>query len=211
MISGVAIFDYNNDGRPDIYFVNGARIPELVKTGSEFHNRLYRNIDGGVFDDVTMQAGVAGQGYGMGVAAADYDNDGFADLFLPGVSHNVLYRNLGDGTFRNVTKSAGLEGLDDKTGKLWSIAAGWFDYDNDGFLDLFVVNYCVWSLAKEKACGDPKAGFRTYCNPRLYEGLPNTLYRNNGDGTFTDVSQSSGIAAHIGKGMGCLCRLRSGR
>lgn len=202
MIAGVGVFDYNNDGKPDIYFVNGARIPELIKTGPEFHNRLFRNNGAGTFSDVTAQAGVAGKGYGMGVAAADYDNDGFADLFLPGVNHNILYRNRGDGTFEDVTKRAGLDGVDPKRGKLWAIAAGWFDYDNDGHLDLFVVNYCVWNLATEPACGDAKASFRTYCDPRRYEGLPNTLYHNNGDGTFTDVSRSSGVASHIGKGMG---------
>jgi hypothetical protein len=202
MIAGVAVFDYNNDGKPDIYFVNGARIPELVKTGPEFYNRLYRNNGDGTFTDVTERAGVAGEGYGMGVAAGDYDNDGYVDLFLPGPNRNILYHNRGDGTFEDVTKKAGLEGIDPKRGKMWAIAAGWFDYDNDGYLDLFVVNYCDWKLENERACGDLKAGYRTYCDPRLYEGLPNTLYHNNGDGTFTDVSQSSGIAAYIGKGMG---------
>ena len=202
MIAGVAVFDYNNDGKPDIYFINGAHIPDLEKTSPEFDNRLLRNNGDGTFSDVTAQAGVGGAGYEMGVAAGDYDNDGFTDLFVAGVNRNILYRNRGDGTFRNVTKEAGLEGLDPNRGKLWSVAAGWFDYDNDGLLDLFVVNYCDWNPAKEPACGDNKAGFRTYCNPRLYEGLPNNLYHNNGNGTFTDVSQQSGIAAHIGKGMG---------
>ncbi|HYW45402.1 MAG TPA: CRTAC1 family protein [Bryobacteraceae bacterium] len=202
MIAGVAVFDYNNDGKPDIYFVNGARIPELTKTGPEFYNRLYRNNGDGTFTDVTAQAGVAGEGYGMGVAAGDFDNDGFVDLFLPGVNRNILYHNRGDGTFEDVTKAAGLEGIDPKRGKMWSIAAGWFDYDNDGRLDLFVVNYCAWKPQTEPFCGDLKAGYRTYCHPEFYDGLPNTLYRNNGDGTFTDVSVPSGIATHIGKGMG---------
>jgi len=200
MISGVAVFDYNNDANPDIYFVNGARIPELIKPGPKFHNRLYPNNGAGAFTDVTAQAG--GERYGMGVATGDYHKDGYVDLFLPGVTQSILYRNEGNGTFRSVTRAAGLEGIDSKRGKLWSIAAGWFDYDNDRRLDLFVVNYCVWSLEREKVCGDVKAGFRTYCDPRLYEGLPNNLYHNNKDGTFTDVSQASGIAAHIGKGMG---------
>ena len=202
MIAGVAVFDYNNDHRPDLYFVNGASIPGLKKTGPEYHNRLYRNDGGGRFTDVTALAGVAGEGYGMGVAAGDYDNDGFVDLFLPGITRNILYRNRGDGTFEDITRKAGLEGIDPKLGKPWSIAAGWFDYDNDGYLDLFVVNYCVWIPESEPRCGDPIAGYSTYCDPRLYKGLPNVLYHNNGDGTFTDVSLASGIAAHFGKGMG---------
>jgi hypothetical protein len=202
MLAGVAVFDYNNDGRPDIYFVNGARMPQLDKAGPEYFNRLWRNNGDGTFTDVTLEAGVAGEGYGMGVAAGDYDNDGFTDLFLPGLNRNILYRNRGDGTFEDVTRKAGLEGLHPTRGKLWSIAAGWFDYDHDGWLDLFVVNYCVWKPEKEPFCGDLVAGYRTYCHPQYYEGLPNFLYRNNGDGAFTDVSEPSGIARHIGKGMG---------
>jgi hypothetical protein len=202
MIAGAAVFDYNNDHKPDIYLVNGASIPELKKTDAGYHNRLYRNNGDGNFTDVTAAAGVAGEGYGMGVATGDYDNDGFVDLFLPGLNRNILYRNRGDGTFEDATRKAGLEGIDPKFGKTWAIAAGWFDYDGDGHLDLFVVNYCIWIPETEPLCGDPNAGYWTYCDPRLYEGLPNMLYHNNGDGTFTDVSQSSGIAAHIGKGMG---------
>jgi hypothetical protein len=196
MLGGVAVFDYNNDGRPDIYFVNGASVPGLLKTGPEFHNRLYRNNGDGTFTDVTEHAGVAGAGYGMGVAVGDFDNDGFEDLFVAGVNGNILYRNRGDGTFEDITAKAGL------TGKIWSIAAGWFDYDNDGLLDLFVVNYVKWDPAKERFCGDVSRQIRNYCHPQYYEGLPNTLYHNNGDGTFTDVSQLSGIASHVGKGMG---------
>ena len=213
MIAGVAVFDYDDDGKPDIYFVNGAKIPEKIsyadgtripdlrKRGPEFQNRLYRNEGNGTFTDVTVKAGVPGAGYGMGVATADFDNDGFADIFLPGVNHNILYHNKGDGTFEDVTKRAGLAGIGPKQDKPWSVAAGWFDYDNDGHLDLFVVNYLLWDLQAEPLCGDAKAGFRTYCDPRLYKGLPNTLYRNNGDGSFTDVSQVSGIASAVGKGM----------
>ncbi len=202
MLSGVAVFDYNNDGKPDIYFVNGATIPGLKKTDPSYRNRLYRNNGDGTFTDVTMQAGVPGDGYGMGVAAGDFDNDGNVDLFIAGVNRNILYHNRGDGTFEDATAKAGLEGIDPKMGKVWSIAAGWFDYDNDGFLDLFVVNYVVWDPAKERFCGDPANNVRSYCHPRYYQGLPNTLYHNNGDGTFTDVSKTSGIADHIGKGMG---------
>jgi hypothetical protein len=131
----------------------------------------------------------------MGAAAADFDNDGFTDLFVTGVNGNVLYRNQGDGTFRDITQPAGLADGD----PLWAIAAGWIDYDGNGNLDLFVVNYVVWKHDKDPVCGE---GVRTYCHPKLYEGLPNQLYRNNGDGTFSDVSRTSGIAALTGKGMG---------
>jgi hypothetical protein len=199
MVSGVAVFDYNNDGWPDLYFVNGATQPGLEKTDPAYYNRLYRNNGDGTFSDVTLAAGVQGAGFSMGVAAADYDNDGATDLFIAGVNRNILYRNRGDGTFEDVTERAGLahKGSDRKP---WSVSAGWFDYDNDGLLDLFVVNYCVWIPEKEPPCTIDKV--RTYCHPRYYQGLPNQLYHNNGDGTFIDVSQSSGIAAHIGKGMG---------
>src|SRR5262249_52563932 len=152
--------------------------------------------------DVTAAAGVKGMGYGMGVATADFDNDGFTDLFIAGVNRNLLYRNRGDGTFEDITDKAGLHGVDSGRGKMWSIAAGWFDYDNDGLLDLFVVNYVVWDPAKERFCGSSGREYRSYCHPQFYEGLPNTLYHNNGNGTFTDVSKASGIAQHIGKGMG---------
>jgi enediyne biosynthesis protein E4 len=198
MVGGVAVFDYNNDEKPDIYFVNGAEQPSLRKSNASFVNRLYRNNGDGTFSDVTVAAGVRGDGFETGVAAADYDNDGFADLFIAGVNRNTLYRNRGDGTFEAVTEKAGLAHTS-ATRKPWSIAAGWFDYDNDGKLDLFVVNYCVWIPEKEPPCTIGKA--RTYCHPRYYQGLPNTLYHNNGDGTFTDVSAASGISAHVGKGM----------
>ena len=198
MVGGVAIFDYNNDGRPDIYFVNGARQPSLEKSDSTYYNRLYCNNGDGTFTDVTLEAGVRGEGFATGVAAGDYDNNGFADLFLAGVNRNILYRNRGDGTFQDVTRRAGLA-HDPGRRKPWSIAAGWFDYDNDGRLDLFVVNYCVWIPEKEPPCTVGKA--RTYCHPKHYESLPNQLYHNNGDGTFTDVSGPSGIGAHTGKGM----------
>lgn len=199
MVSGVAVFDYNNDGWPDIYFVNGARQPKLEKDGAAFYNRLYRNNCDGTFTDITLQAEVKGEGFATGVAAGDYDSDGFIDLFIAGVNRNILYRNRGDGTFEDVTARVGLAHNPDRR-KPWSIAAGWFDYDSDGWLDLFVVNYCVWIPGKEPPCS--VNGVRTYCSPKYYAGLPNSLYHNNGDGTFKDVSESSGIAAHIGKGMG---------
>ncbi len=202
MIAGAALFDYDNDGRLDIYFCNGATIPRLEKSDPSFSNRLYRNRGNGTFEDVTPKAGVAGAGYSMGVAAGDYDNDGWTDLYMTGVNRNILYRNRGDGTFEDVTASAGVAGELPGRGKAWSVGAGWFDYDRDGDLDLFVVNYCVWSIGKDKVCGAPKAGYRAYCHPDVYDPLPNILYRNNGDGTFTDVSAASGIGAHPGKGMG---------
>jgi hypothetical protein len=198
MPGGVAAFDFNNDGCTDLYFTNGATIPELRKTGPEFWNRLYRNNCDGTFTDVTAQAGVAGEGYAMAVATADFDNDGLCDIFIAGVNRNILYRNLGNGHFADVTAKAGLTGVDAKRGKMWSISAGWFDYDNDGWLDLFVSNYVAWDPAHEPACGSP----RFYCHPKEYAGLPNQLFHNNRDGTFTDVSERSGIARHIGKGMG---------
>ena len=199
MVSGVAVFDYDNDGWPDLYFVNGASQPKLAKSDPSYYNRLYRNRGNGAFEDVTAAAGVQGDGFAMGVTAADYDNDGFADLFIAGVNHNVLYRNRGNGSFENVTERAGLSHAGPQR-KPWSVSAGWVDYDADGLLDLFVVNYCVWLPDKEPACRIGKV--RTYCHPRYYDPLPNQLYRNNGDGTFTEVSQSSGISAHSGKGMG---------
>jgi hypothetical protein len=200
MVGGVGVIDYDNDGLEDLYFVNGASIPALEKTRPAHWNRLYRNLGGFRFADVTEKAGVAGAGYGMAVAVGDYDNDGFSDLFVAGVNRNILYHNNGDGTFTDVTAPAGVAG--DKPHKRWSISAGWFDYDNDGDLDLFVVNYCKWDPKTEPYCGLRKPGYRSYCHPKHYEGWPNQLYRNNGDGTFTDVSEAAGIAAHVGKGMG---------
>jgi enediyne biosynthesis protein E4 len=199
MVGGVAMLDYDNDGRLDLYFVNGARIATLAKDDPVFENRLFRQLPDLTFADVTHQAGVAGQGYGMGVAVADYDNDGFADIFVAGLNRSLLYRNRGDGTFEDVTARAGLG--DAGFQAMWSVAGGWFDYDNDGWLDLFVVNYLVWSPEKDRVCPNPTAGYRIYCDPMYYEGLPNSLFRNNGDGTFTDVSQATGLTAHVGKGM----------
>ncbi len=200
MIAGVALFDYNNDGLLDIYFVNGAQLPNLDKSDTKFFNRLYRNNGDGTFTDVTEAAGVRGEGYAMGVAAADYDNDGFTDLYVTGVNRNQLFHNNGNGTFTDVTAKAGVLGMIPKIGKAWSISAGWFDYDNDGLLDLIVINYVNWTLASEPACSI--AGIRSYCSPGSFTGEPNLLYHNNGDGTFTDVSEKSGIGKLVGKGMG---------
>jgi hypothetical protein len=200
MLAGVAVFDYNNDGLPDIYFVNGARLPDMDKSDPRYFNRLYRNDGNGKFSDVTEAAGVRGEGYGMGVATADYDNDGNVDFFIAGVNRNELFHNNGNGTFTDVTAKASLQGIHTKLGKTFSISAGWFDYDNDGLLDLIVINYIRWDIDHEPEC---KTGnIRAYCSPNSYQGEPNMLFHNNGDGTFTDVSESSGIGKLIGKGMG---------
>jgi enediyne biosynthesis protein E4 len=200
MISGVAIFDYDNDGLMDIYLVNGATMTGLEKTGEKYYNRLYRNLGNGTFEDVTEKAGVKGRGYTHGAVAGDYNNDGHVDLFVVGLRENILYRNNGDGTFTEVTKEAGLANPDPDFGTLWGVAAAFFDYDKDGWLDLWVSNYCVWDPKIEPICGP--AGSPDYCHPQHYAGQPNSLFRNNGDGTFTDVSWKAGIRPHIGKGMG---------
>ena len=197
MIAGVAIFDYDNDGWPDIFVTNGARLPDLVKADSSFQNHLFHNNHDGTFTDVTARAGLAGVGYSMGVAAADYDNDGWTDLFVTGVGSARLYHNKGDGTFEDVTRQAGIT-----EDGLWSVAAGWFDYDNDGLLDLFVVRYVKWSPENEPVCSTGKEGVRTYCSPQYYSPLPDALYHNEGNGHFRNVSAESGIGKHLGKGMG---------
>ncbi|HTQ58247.1 MAG TPA: CRTAC1 family protein [Bryobacteraceae bacterium] len=200
LIAGVAVFDYDGDGYPDLYFVNGAHLPSLTKTGPQFKNRLYRNNGDLTFTDVTDKAGLGGAGYGMGVAVGDYDNDGRPDLYIANVNRNQLFHNNGDGTFTDVTARAGVGGGTYEGKKMWSVAAAWVDYNNDGLLDLFVSNYCVWDAANEPVC---KANDQLmYCSPRHYKPLPHTLYRNNGDGTFTDVSVQTGIAKHLGRGMG---------
>jgi hypothetical protein len=200
MTGGVGLLDYDGDGYLDIYMVNGAAIPSLKKESPQYWNRLFHNNHDGTFTDVTEKAGVAGSGYGMGVAVGDYDNDGYPDLFVANVTGNQLFHNNGDGTFSDVTAKAGLTGalLDGR--KMWSVGAGWFDYNNDGLLDLFVVNYCKWELNQDPVCklNDEERG---YCHPKFYAPLHNSLYRNNGDGTFTDVSEETGIAAKMGKGM----------
>ncbi|MBZ5622934.1 MAG: CRTAC1 family protein [Acidobacteriia bacterium] len=195
MAGGVAVFDYDGDGLLDIFVTNGALQPGLTKPDPSWWNRLYRNRGDGTFEDVTVRAGLGGEGFSMGAAAADYDNDGHPDLFVAGVKRNFLYHNRGDGTFEEVTAKAGLHN------EPWSVSAGWFDYDGDGLLDLFVVNYVNWDPDHEPVCQDPHSGQRAHCDPRLYMGLPNTLYHNDGGGKFTDVSAEAGIRQHIGKGM----------
>ena len=153
MAGGVAIFDYNRDGRPDIFFTNGANLATLQKDDPKYRNRLFRNDGNGVFTDVTEAAGLAGTGFDSGVAVGDYDNDGYPDLFVAGVHHNTLYHNNGNGTFTDVTEKAGISNQPDpKYGPMWGIAAVWVDVNNDGLLDLFVVNYLAWDYATEPLC-----------------------------------------------------------
>ncbi len=200
MVAGVALFDFDGDGYLDVYLVNGAAIPSLKKESPAYWNRLFHNNHDGTFTDVTEKAGVAGTGYGMGVAVGDYDNDGWPDLFVANVTGNQLFHNNGDGTFTDVTAKAGLQGASLDGKKMWSAGAGWFDYNNDGLLDLFVVNYCKWEVNKDPYC-TIGGGARGYCDPKYYAATHNSLYRNNGDGTFTDVSEETGIASKFGKGM----------
>jgi hypothetical protein len=200
MLGGVAVFDYNNDGLLDIFFTNGAAIPSLEKTDPSYWNRLYRNNGDGTFTDVTEQAGVKGVGYSMGVAAGDYDNDGFVDLYIAGVNRNQLLHNNGDGTFTDLTEKAGVGGTVAGYGKPWAVAAGWFDSTNSGYLDLIVINYLDYNIANAKLCSIGNA--RTYCAPGNFKGTPNILYKNKGNGTFSDVSLPSHIGQYVGKGMG---------
>ncbi|HEX4773191.1 MAG TPA: CRTAC1 family protein [Bryobacteraceae bacterium] len=203
MTGGVAILDYDNDGWPDIFLVNGARIhpgqredepPD--KTAPQFWNRLYRNNQNGTFTDVTEQAGVRGHRFGMGAAVGDFDNDGFEDLLVTNYGSVILYHNNGNGTFTDITQRAGLrtEG--------WMSSAGFFDYDNDGRLDLFICRYVDWNFSKNVVCGSRAEGGRSYCHPDNFKPVSNYLFHNNGDGTFTDVSDKAHIAASPGKGLG---------
>jgi hypothetical protein len=202
MAGGVAVFDYDGDGRPDIFFTNGADLATMKKTGEKQWNRLYHNNGDGTFTDVTVKAGLQGTGFDVGVAAGDYDNDGWPDLFVTGVYGNHLYHNNGDGTFTDVTHKAGLDKWNDpEYGPLWAVAAVWVDVNNDGLLDLFVVNYLQWSYSDKLLCGGT-GGMADYCHPHFYKGLPDQLFLNQGDGTFKDVSKEWGIRDHIGKGMG---------
>ena len=202
VLGGLGVIDFDSDGWPDLYCVNGAALPSLQKTGPQFFNRLYRNNRDGTFTDVTRKAGVQGHGYEMGVAVGDYNNDGFEDMFVVGVHGNTLYRNNGDGTFTDVTQSAGLSGPNSKGHKLWSVAAAWLDYDSDGHLDLIISNYCDWSPGEDPVCGGLNDADRAYCHPDKYRAEPMLLYHNNGDGTFTEISEEAGVGKLFGKGMG---------
>src|SRR5882724_3106777 len=200
MAGGVAVFDYNNDGNLDIFFTNGADIVTLKKSSPKYSNCLFRNNGDGTFTDVTQQAALAGTGYDVGVAIADYDNDGYEDIFVAGVHRDTLYHNNQNGTFTDVTEKAGLARPDKEYGPLWSVGAAWVDVNNDGLLDLFVVNYMRWDIAHEPDC--KVDGKPDYCHPKFYKELPNQLFLNKGGGIFQDVSAKSGIRAHLGKGMG---------
>ena len=202
VLGGLGVIDFDNDGWPDLYCVNGAALPSLQKTDPRFFNRLYRNNRDGTFSDVTQKAGVQGHGYEMGVAVGDYNNDGFEDIYVVGVHGNTLYRNNGDGTFTDVTEAAGVSGVNGQGRKLWSVAAAWLDYDNDGHLDLIVSNYCDWTPGNDPICGGLNQADRAYCRPDLYRGEPILLYHNNGDGTFTEVSTRAGLGKLLCKGMG---------
>jgi enediyne biosynthesis protein E4 len=203
MPGGVAMLDYNNDGLMDIFLVNAGHVRDSMRLGIGFDrhepaywNRLYRQNKDGSFTDVTEQAGLANAGdtnYGMGVAVGDYDNDGYPDIYVTNYGKNILYHNNGDGTFTDVTAKAGVSAGG------WSVSAGFFDYDNDGRLDLFVTRYLDWSVDKSKTCGEKQP---TYCAPGEFPPIANILYHNRGDGTFEDVSVSSGIAARKGHGLG---------
>ena len=203
MVGGVAAFDYNADGLLDLYFMNGAAISDPMaegqlpdKSGSRYWNRLYRNEGHWKFTDVTEEAGVRGDHFGQGVAAGDYDNDGRADLFVANFGNNILYRNLGDGSFEDATERAGVRGGG------WSAGAAFLDYDRDGHLDLFVSRYVEWSFAENPWCGERKPGHRSYCHPKHFAPISHLVYRNNGDGTFTDVTDASGFGSALGKGLG---------
>ena len=199
MCGGIAIFDYDNDGRMDIFFTNGAKLPELKKTGPEFYNCLLRNKGDGTFEDVTKRSGLLGESldFNFGVAVGDYDNDGYEDLFICSAGRNALYHNNGDGTFTDVTAQSG---IGQKPPGTLSVAAAWFDYDNDGLLDLVVSNYTIWTPQTDRRCS--MAGVEYYCDPRLYPSVPHRLYHNLGHGRFEDVTEKSGFASSPGKGMG---------
>jgi hypothetical protein len=194
MGAGVALFDYDNDGRLDVFFVNGAPLADPTpkttipkKAGAQYWNRLFRQRPNGTFEDMTEKVGLEGVGYGMGVAVGDYDNDGYEDLYVTAYGGNKLYHNNGDGTFADITGKAGVgaEG--------WSTSAGWVDLDNDGRLDLVVLRYLTWDF-DDIWCGEHKEGFRSYCHPDWFKPISPLVYHNNGDGTFTEIAQKIGLA-----------------
>ncbi|MGH9723439.1 MAG: CRTAC1 family protein [Candidatus Acidiferrales bacterium] len=201
MGSGVALFDYDNDGRLDIFAVNGATLSDPTakgtipqKSGPKDWNRLYHQKPDGTFEDVTQKAGLQGAGYGMGVAVGDYDNDGYEDLYVTAYGGNKLYHNNGDGTFTDVTQKAGVGGSG------WSSSAAWVDLDNDGLLDLVVLRYLQWDF-DDIWCGEHKPGYRAYCHPDSFRAIAPLVYHNDGGGHFTEISKKLGID-ELGKGLG---------
>jgi enediyne biosynthesis protein E4 len=203
MGGGVAVFDYDGDGRPDLFFVNGAALRDPMpsdavpdKSDPRYWDRLYRNNGDGTFTDVTEKAGLRGCCYGMGVAVGDYDNDGRPDLYVTAWGANTLYHNNGDGTFTDVTRKAGVAGGG------WSAGAAFSDVDQDGYLDLIVVRYLDWDFSMNIWCGERASGMRSFCHPDVFRPATHLLYHNLHDGTFADISRSSGIAEHPGNGLG---------
>jgi len=197
MGTGVGWLDYDQDGWMDLYLVQSAAT-DLYKPPHPLRSALYHNNGDGTFTDVTEKAGVGAEGhYGQGVAVGDFDNDGYPDLYVTGYGRAILYHNNGNGTFTDVTAKAGVADED-----RWSTSAGWFDYDKDGWLDLLVTNYIEWTPKNNAYCGERRPGYRSYCHPGNYKGQKTKLYHNNHDGTFTDVSDASGVGKPESKGMG---------
>ncbi len=198
LCGGIAVLDFDNDGHEDLYFTNGAKFPTLKKD-APFYNALYHNKGDGTFEDVTARAGLAGEslGYSLGAAAADFDNDGFTDLFVANAGPNTLYRNNGDGTFRDVSATAGLA----KPSNTLSVQGAWIDFDRDGRLDLVLSNYTIWTAAADRRC-IREDGVDFYCHPKTYPPVPHRLYRNLGGGKFEDVTDRTGFGKALGKGMG---------
>src|SRR5579863_4689575 len=196
MGAGCAWIDYDQNGLLDLYLVNSAAT-QVFRPAAPLRGALYRNNGDGTFTDVTAKAGVGAEGlFGMGVAVGDYDNDGFPDLLVLGYGRSILYHNNGDGTFTDVTAHAGVANAGQ-----WASSAAWFDYDNDGFLDLVIANYVDWSPERNFYCGNQGVGMRSYCHPDDYHGEAAALFHNNGDGTFSDVSKRSGLAAKASNGL----------
>jgi len=203
MGAGVAVFDADNDGRLDLFFVNGAGLSDPMPKGARpdkrdarYHNRFYHQRPDGRFEDVTDRAGLSGEDYGMGVAVGDFDNDGYEDLYVTAVGSNHLYRNGGNGTFVDVTETAGVAASG------WSASAAFVDVDEDGRLDLFVTRYLTWSFERNPYCGERKPGYRAYCHPDQFPGIASLLFHNDGNGHFTEIGQRAGIANPEGKSLG---------